>query len=493
MGSQVLPSSRSSKAAMLQTNQKMARPAASTSSPSTVQHPGILIAGNSIDAGLRGVIEGVCMRCGASVYSMEDALKSELPAGAKPCLIISLLPLGERRVPSEVANAVTTVLPGLPILLLCQEQLTRPSVSVEEGRVILIGQPFTEEKIAAHVRAIVENIPAIVSRPRTEQGVRKNTAKLVRNTNPSRSKNSFTWKTAALVLSILCFSGGVYLLLKIFSGRNSAPVTAETNKELKVNEGPKEEKKAVPVPAPIETLPAAPEIPSILTLEVAAGESMVLCLIPSGTFQMGSPTTEIGREDDEASPHAVSVERPFYISKFEVTQAEYAAVMGVNPSQFKDPRKPVETVSFFDAMDFCEKASARSGKPIRLPSEAEWEYACRAESTTPFSFGASLNDDQANVDGNDANRQRETVRVGSYAANAFGLFDMHGNVREWCRTNPDRSALQALRGGAWSSTARHARSAARHQYQPGGKNVDFGFRVVVDLPDVPGTRQTKSK
>ena len=161
--------------------------------------------------------------------------------------------------------------------------------------------------------------------------------------------------------------------------------------------------------------------------------------IPGGTFQMGSPAGEMGRSEDEGPQHQVTVP-DFYMGKYEVTQAQWRAVMGSNPSHFEGDSLPVEQVSWNDAVEFCAKLSRATGRTYRLPTEAEWEYACRAGTTTPFAFGETITPQLVNYDGNypyggaakGTNRQ-QTTAVGSLGvANRFGLYDMHGNVWEWC-------------------------------------------------------------
>ena len=179
--------------------------------------------------------------------------------------------------------------------------------------------------------------------------------------------------------------------------------------------------------------------------------------IPSGTFMMGSPESEKGRYDWESPQHQVTVP-PFFMGKFEVTQAQWKAVASLpqverelkpDPSRFKGDKLPVEQVSWYDAVEFCRRLSNYTGKEYRLPSEAEWEYACRAGTTTPFHFGKTITTDLANYRGTDWEYQNKiypgnyaneakgeyrekTTPVGSFLPNAFGLYDMHGNVWEWC-------------------------------------------------------------
>ena len=161
--------------------------------------------------------------------------------------------------------------------------------------------------------------------------------------------------------------------------------------------------------------------------------------IPGGTFMMGSPESEKGRDDDEAQQQ-ITV-NDFYMGKYEVTQEQWQAIMGNNPSRFdKGGKYPVEKVSWNDCQEFCEKLSEKTGLTFTLPTEAQWEYACRAGTTTPFYYGETLSTDIANYNGNyvygkgtKGVYRKETTEVGSFPANGFGLYDMHGNVWEWCQ------------------------------------------------------------
>ena len=226
--------------------------------------------------------------------------------------------------------------------------------------------------------------------------------------------------------------------------------------------------------------------------------------IPGGTFEMGSPETELERETDEGPQHEVTVPS-FFMGKYPVTQAEYEAVMGNNPSNFKGADRSVDSVSWEDAMQFCQKLSQLTEREYRLPSEAEWEYACRAGTTTPFHFGETITTDLANYYGSSTYGQgpkgvyrQETTPYRSFkVANAFGLFDMHGNVWEWCADswhnsyegaptdgsawidNDNRSQNRMLRGGSWLNSPGSCRSAIRYNVNPANRNLIIGFRVVL--------------
>jgi formylglycine-generating enzyme required for sulfatase activity len=237
---------------------------------------------------------------------------------------------------------------------------------------------------------------------------------------------------------------------------------------------------------------------SNLPREITNSIGMKLVLIPAGHFRMGSPATEKGRGPDEEQ-HEVEITRPFYLGACEVTQEEYQKVMNANPSHFsakgkgKDMgRLPVESVSWEEAVEFCRKLSKRpqegGSRTYRLPTEAEWERACRGGvlSHQVFHFGNSLSSEQANFDGREpysdaapGQTLSRTTPVGSYGRkNPFRLLDMHGNVWEWCSDwyNKDHPVL---RGGSWKAPPRQCRSASRRGLGPGERADDVGFRVVL--------------
>ncbi len=163
--------------------------------------------------------------------------------------------------------------------------------------------------------------------------------------------------------------------------------------------------------------------------DLGNGVKLEMVQIPGGTFTMGSPESEAERLDRESPQRQVRVPG-FFMGKYKITQAEYQAIMGINPASFKGEKRPVERVSWDDAVEFCEKLSQKTGKPYRLPSEAEWEYACRAGTTTPFYFGETITTDLVNYDGKypygsapKGKYRRETTNVGIFPPNSFGLYD----------------------------------------------------------------------
>ncbi|MFB8793025.1 MAG: SUMF1/EgtB/PvdO family nonheme iron enzyme [Microcoleus sp.] len=263
------------------------------------------------------------------------------------------------------------------------------------------------------------------------------------------------------------------------------------------------------------------------TENLPGGITIDMIAIAGGSFVMGSPSTEKEREDNEGPQHNVTV-APFFMGKYEVTQAQWRAVAGLpkvnidlnpSPSNFKGDDLPVEQVSWYETVEACARLSRLTGRDYRLPSEAEWEYACRAGTTTPFYFGETITSDLVNCDGNDSYGaapkgiyREKTTDVGTFPPNAFGLYDMHGNVWEWCADpwhgnyngaptdgsvwdkkdndnryqksidllimsrNDDRRRL--LRGGSCFKYPQICRSAIRGLHEPDNRYNTFGFRFV---------------
>ncbi len=251
-----------------------------------------------------------------------------------------------------------------------------------------------------------------------------------------------------------------------------------------------------------------------------------MVLINSGSFMMGASENEKGSRDSERPQHQVTVPT-FFMGKYPITQAQWkvaASLPQVNrslkpdPSRFKGDNRPVEQVSWFDVVEYCDRLSRHTGRIYRLPSEAEWEYACRAGTTTPFHFGETITTDLANYRGTDNEKdnwsgsygrgakgiyREETTDVGSFGvANAFGLYDMHGNVWEWCADHwhsnykgaptdgsvwlsNNNDSRQILRGGSWHYSPGSCRSACRYVNYPNDAYGNIGFRVVcnVSLPN----------
>jgi formylglycine-generating enzyme required for sulfatase activity/DNA-directed RNA polymerase subunit RPC12/RpoP len=236
--------------------------------------------------------------------------------------------------------------------------------------------------------------------------------------------------------------------------------------------------------------------------ELGSGVKLEMVEIPGGEFMMGAPATEKDHVYREKPQHHVQVPS-FYMGRYPVIQAQYEAVMGKNPSRFKGKDLPVETVSWRDAQDFCRRLTEKTKRRYSLPSEAQWEYACRAGTTTPFYFGETISTDVANFNGNyvysdgvKGKYLEKTTPVGSFGvANSFGLYDMHGNVREWCEDtwhdtyrgapsdgnswiDEDLNKQHILRGGAWYDYPNNCRSANRGRPYTDIQDSDIGFRVV---------------
>ncbi|MBT9317484.1 formylglycine-generating enzyme family protein [Leptothoe spongobia] len=238
--------------------------------------------------------------------------------------------------------------------------------------------------------------------------------------------------------------------------------------------------------------------------------------IPAGKFTMGSPETELERLDREGPQHDVQIEQ-FFMGQYPVTQAQWQFVAGVeqvertleaNPSNFKGENHPVEQVSWYEAVEFCQRLSTHTGRNYGLPTEAEWEYACRTGTTTPFHFGNTITTEVANYNGSSyaggpaGEPLKRTTPVDHFGiANAFGLCDMHGNVWEWCqdlwhksydhKITPSQDGVnlqqeqadhRVVRGGSWYSSPGKCRSASRFHFRPTTCESDLGFRVICKRP-----------
>ena len=230
-----------------------------------------------------------------------------------------------------------------------------------------------------------------------------------------------------------------------------------------------------------------PELLGPRTFDLGGGEKLEMVWVPAGSFTMGSPPSEADRDSDEAQ-HRVTLTRGFWLGKYEVTQGQWEAVMGSNPSHFKGSNLPVEQVSWDDCQEFIRKLNARfasEGGGYRLPTESEWEYACRAGTTGPY---AGRLDDMGWYSGNAGGR---THPVGQKAPNGWGLYDMHGNVWEWCEdwygSYPSGNvedprgaaggACRVFRGGSWIINPWPCRSAIRYWHEPGLRYFHLGFRL----------------
>ncbi len=247
--------------------------------------------------------------------------------------------------------------------------------------------------------------------------------------------------------------------------------------------------------------------------------SMKLAIVPAGSFQMGSTRSEEGHRMEEDPIHEIQITRPFYLGIYPVTQTQYELLMGYNPAFFTRekggaPDHPVEQVNWHEAMEFCQRLSEmpqekQAKRVYRLPTEAEWEYACRAGTKTATAFGPHLNSAQANFNGNfpyghatKGTYRFRTAKVGSYKPNPWGLYDMHGNVWEWCWDwydayyygycnkrdpkggDPNAENRRVIRGGSWYDHGHLCRSACRGRAGPKDRAYTIGFRIVLDV--VPG-------
>jgi len=246
---------------------------------------------------------------------------------------------------------------------------------------------------------------------------------------------------------------------------------------------------------PKEAVSKTKSPPKELTVDLGKGVKLEMVLIPAGEFLMGSPDSDKDADANEKPQHRVRITKPFYLGKYLVTQEQWESVMGSNPSQFKGPKNPVENVSWEDCQTFLGKLNAKSAAGVgkfQLPSEAQWEYACRAGSKTRYCFG----DDESKLGDYAwyaANSGDKTHPVGEKKPNGWELYDMHGNVWEWCQdwydagyyaksptddpTGPTGGSRRVLRGGSWSYPAGGCRSAYRIFSAPGCGDYFLGLRV----------------
>ncbi|MDX6576107.1 MAG: hypothetical protein QOE96_2060 [Blastocatellia bacterium] len=271
----------------------------------------------------------------------------------------------------------------------------------------------------------------------------------------------------------LALIAGAFLLVMLMGGiawlfyekvRKESPVTTKSQ------QAPQNENK--------------PQLTGQPFTESINGVQLQMVYAPGGTFLMGSPLSETGRDNDEG-PQGNATVPNFYMSKYEVTQAQYRAVIGTNPASFKGDDLPVDSVSWNDAVEFCRKLSRTSGREYRLPTEAEWEYASRAGTTGPYAGNPDA------LTWYDANSGSRTHPVGQKQPNGFGLYDMNGNVWEWCqskykpypynatdgREDLQGTEVRVLRGGSWESSAKSCRSAYRRRVIPDVRSI--GFRIVL--------------
>lgn len=237
------------------------------------------------------------------------------------------------------------------------------------------------------------------------------------------------------------------------------------------------------------------EIPEEITLDLGNNIMMEFVYIDKGSFLMGSDE-QIG-DEDESPKHEVCISKPFYMGKYEVTQKQWKQIMGSNNSNFKGDDNPVDTVSFLECNEFAKKLSDITKKKVSLPTEAQWEYACRAGSDTKWFFGDDENDIEE-YGWIDSNSNMQTHPVGLKKPNKFGLYDMYGNIQEWCSdwyTNPyltddkinpqgpKNGDSKVIRGGAWGDFPDNARSAYRNANGEDISNDGTGFRVVIEIEE----------
>ena len=305
------------------------------------------------------------------------------------------------------------------------------------------------------------------------------------------SGNFFKGFTAVVLLAILAC-----IAYYVFHGPRNVP-TAYVPADTPARDA------AAPSQPQVSVSPTSSEFNG--TVDLPNGVKLELVKIKAGTFTMGSPESELGRGSDEKH-HQVTLTQDYWLGKFEVTQAQWQAVMGSNPSYYKGDNRPVEWVSWNDAKEFCNKLNEKyagklpAGYKFDLPTEAQWEYACRAGTTTALNNGTDLTSDLGSCSNlnevgwynNNCGSSGGHKAVGQKRPNNWGLYDMHGNVWEWCRdwyasysgdatdpVGPSSGSVRVLRGGSWLSFARNCRSAYRSSNSPGDRNSILGFRLAL--------------
>jgi formylglycine-generating enzyme required for sulfatase activity len=271
-----------------------------------------------------------------------------------------------------------------------------------------------------------------------------------------------------------------------------------------------------PMAVPVFTIQRTPQVIQTFPEDLGNGIHLPMVLIPPGEFVMGAPANELDSRNDERPQHLVTIAHPFFMSQCPITQAQWQALMGKNPAHFTgDLDLPVDSVSWQDAQKFCQRLSAKTQRSYGLPSEAQWEYACRAGTTTPFHFGKTIDAEIANYRAADRNIRgniysgkyaqgvsglfrQQTTPIGSMGvSNAFGLYDMHGNVWEWCEddwhddyegaptdgsawitSTSNQDSTKILRGGSWFNDPKRCRSACRGRLDIDSDDNCISFRVV---------------
>jgi formylglycine-generating enzyme required for sulfatase activity len=270
--------------------------------------------------------------------------------------------------------------------------------------------------------------------------------------------------------------------------------------------------------APAFTIQHTPQVIQTFSEDLGNSIHLPMVLIPPGEFLMGAPANELESSNDERPQHLVAIAQPFFMSQCPITQAQWQVIMGNNPAHFTgNLNLPVESVSWQDAQEFCRRLSDKTNHSYGLPSETQWEYACRAGTTTPFHFGKTIDAEIANYRAEDLEIgetiysgkydrgafglfRKQTTPVGSTGvSNAFGLYDMHGNVWEWCEddwhddyeeeeaptdgsawiaSTSSQNSIKVLRGGSWNDDPRYCRSACRDRLDLDDRSSGLGFRVM---------------